>query len=109
MDQLNQPATPTDPRDVEDSFTNILNGSLPLSEVFRRMAEQGKAFLDDPVRQTRNHIIPALQNDIIRPLQPVGAFVSDLARRNTSPANSAFRLLDTPAPGSVPPPAAPGL
>jgi hypothetical protein len=106
MDQI---LPPTNPRDVEDNWTNIANGSLPLSELFRRMAEQGKDFLDDPVRQTRNHIIPALQNDIIRPFQPVGAFVSDLARRNTSPANSAFRLLDTPAPGSAPPPAAPGL
>jgi hypothetical protein len=96
MDQLNQPATPPNPQDVEGSWTNLANGSYPVSELLRRMAEDGKDFLNAPWRTTRNDIIPALQ--------PVGAFVSDLARRNTGATNSAFNLLNKPTPGAIPPP-----
>jgi hypothetical protein len=108
MDQFNQPGTPPSPQDVDGTWTNLANGSYPVSELLRRMAEDGKDFLNAPARQTRRVIIPALQ--------PIGAFVSDLARRNTGAANSAFNLLNKPAPGDNPlrdrtwdTPAAPGL
>jgi hypothetical protein len=104
MDQI---LPPTNPQDAEDTWANLANGSLPVSEVFRRMVEQGKAvtrnFSNDPV----GTVMP-LSRPMAALVKEIPAYVSDLGRRNTDvPANSYFSepnpRVDLPAPPQVGP------
>lgn len=101
---MEQTLPTTNPQDAEDTWENLFSGKLPVTEVFRRSMEQTRDFMNDPATTTRTRLIPAIAG-IAQNLKPAGAFISDLARRNTSPANSYFTILNKPAAGSssIPP------
>ena len=55
--------TQTDPRNVEDTWSNLANGSYPVSELLRRTAEHMKAFTTNMGRDPIGAAVP-----FVRPL-----------------------------------------